>query len=362
MIPRARHLLAAVFGGALLMLPAFPGNAHAATADQVFTVALARTKADVQKVADYWKPDRLKQADSYSPATGGSRSAPAPVSGALVNVPSAQIRALRARHSGPVAAAAPQKGPARTMGKVFFRFGDKEYWCSASSVAARNHSVVATAAHCAYDPRQGKPAEYWIFVPNPGADGAAPDGIYVGSSISMHEDWAGRNDYDYDYAFVTVHRGFTWEKRGETYAAKDVGRLQDNVGGQGLELSRKPPVARVEAFGYPAGPQPDGTTPFTGEALRACVGGTSKTVAPGRDLNAGVLLGPCNFSSGASGGPWLLNYQAAQGLGTLVGVNSLTWNQDAKGTFDAVSSPYFGVATGDVYRHAAAQTTPANVV
>ncbi|WP_336215776.1 trypsin-like serine peptidase [Nonomuraea sp. LPB2021202275-12-8] len=366
MIPRARHLAAAALSGVLLMAPALMGTAFTGTADasaagKVYAVSLAKTKADVQKVADYWKPERLKKADSYSPATPGSQAAPAPTgsSAGAVNVPSQAAAAQLGSRA--VAPAAPQKGAARTMGKVFFRFGDKEYWCSASAVAAKNHSVVATAGHCAYDPRQGSAAQFWIFVPNPGANGTTPDGIYVGSSISMHEDWPGKNDYDYDYAFVTVHRGFTWEKQGDGYVAKDVGKLQDNVGGQGLELSRKHPVSRIDAFGYAAGPQPDGTRPFTGEALVSCVGSTRKAVAPGLDLDFGVQLAPCNFSKGASGGPWLFNWQAAQKLGSLIGVNSLTWNRDAKGEFDAVSSPYFSVVTGEVYRHAAAQTTPANV-
>ncbi len=362
MIPRARHLAAAALSGALLMLPAVTGTADASTASKVYTVALTRTKADVQRVANYWKPEQLKQADSYSPATPSSKPAPAakPASGGAVNVPSGAAASLRTSRA--VAPAPPGKGAARTMGKVFFRFGNKEYWCSASSVAAKNHSVVATAAHCAYDARQGNAAAYWIFVPNPGANGETPDGIYVGSSISMHEDWPGKNDYDYDYAFVTVHRGFTWQKQGSAYVAKDVGRLQDNVGGLGLELSRRSPISRVHAFGYAAGPQPDGSQPFNGMALQPCVGSTRKAVAPALNLDFGVQLTPCNFSKGASGGPWLFNWQEAKKLGSLVGVNSLTWDTDAKGQFDAVSSPYFSVVTGEIYRHAASRATPANVM
>lgn len=78
------------------------------------------------------------------------------------------------------------------------------------------------------------------------------------------------------------------------------------------------------------------------------------------DLDNGVQLSPCNFTKGASGGPWIVGLR--NNLGNLIGVNSLTWNRDAKGEFDAVSSPYFGAVAGDVYRHAAAQKTPANVI
>ena len=363
MIPRARHLAAAVLSGALLMLPVFAGVSDASAASKVYKVALTKTRADVQRVANYWKPEQLKKADSYSPATPSSQPAPVAkaASGGAVNAPiGASGSALRTSQA--VTPAPPTKGAARTMGKVYFRFGNKEYWCSASSVAAKNHSVVATAAHCAYDARQGNAAAYWIFVPNPGSNGEAPDGIYVGSSISMHEDWPGKNDYDYDYAFVTVHRGFTWQKQGDKYVAKDVGQLQDNVGGLGLELSRRSPLSDIHAFGYAAGPQPDGSRPFNGLSLQPCVGSTRKAVAPGLDLNFGVQLAPCNFSKGASGGPWVFGWQADKKLGNLVGVNSLTWNTDAKGEFDAVSSPYFSIVTGEAYRHAAAQTTPTNVM
>ncbi|MFI9592072.1 trypsin-like serine peptidase [Nonomuraea sp. NPDC052265] len=364
MISRARQLAAAALGGALLLLPAFTGIANAAPASKVFGVTLARTATDMKKVADYWRPDRLKQADSYSPATPGAQAAPTSSAGAVSgpNSPATAVRRTSATQD--VVPVPPKQGGAgKTMGKVFFRFGTKEYWCSASAVAARNRSVVATAGHCAYDSRQAKAAEYWIFVPNPGPNGETPDGIYVGAALSLHEDWPGKGDYDYDYAFVTVHRGFVWEQAKDgTYTMKDVGRLQDNVGAQGLEINRKPAAYTVAAFGFPAGAQPDGTRPFDGRTLRTCQGGvTYWTVAPALDLQKGVRLQPCDFSPGASGGPWLVDYDAARRLGNLNGVNSLTWNRDAKGAYDAVSSPYFDTTTAEVYRRAAAITTPGNV-
>ncbi|HEX4813600.1 MAG TPA: trypsin-like serine protease, partial [Nonomuraea sp.] len=353
--------------------------------------------ADVKRVADYWKPDRLKRADTYSPATpgaprssavGSSVAPPAPgtsattagTSGRATTAATAKSAATAktghtaksaatAKSDGTSAARAQVAAPAlprnkkvaSTMGKVFFRFGEKDHWCSASAVAARNRSVVSTAAHCVYDPRQGKPAEYWIFVPNPGPNGETPDGIYVGASINMHEDWAGKGDYDYDYAFVTVHRGFTWAAKNGQYVMQDVGRLQDNVGGLGLELNRRPTTYTVAAFGYPAGTQPDGSRPYDGTELRICREGPTRwTEAPAFELQKGVQLQACDFSPGASGGPWLIGYDRDRKIGSLNGVNSLTW-RDAKGMYIAVSSPYFDNATGNVYRRAAGQSTPANV-
>ncbi|MFG1959051.1 trypsin-like serine peptidase [Nonomuraea sp. NPDC049028] len=365
MIPRAWHLVAAALS-ALLMLPALAGTASAAPNSRVYSVTLAKSAADMKKVAEYWKPDRLKNADQYSPATPASQSSPtsktASGGGQIVPAKSLRVVPAKSRQIPPnVGPALPKdSAAAKTMGKVFFRFGDKEFWCSASSIAAKNRSVVATAGHCAYDSRQGKPADYWIFVPNPGPGGATPDGIYVGASISMHEDWPGKGDYDFDYAFVTVHRGFKWVEKNGQLTMQDVGRLQDNVGGQGLTIG-KGLALTITAFGYPAGPQPDGSHPFDGKTLKVCSGSTRRTVAPSLDLQYGVQLQPCDFSAGASGGPWLLNYQPVQKLGLLTGINSLTWNRDAKGAYDAVSSPTFNATTGEVYRRAAGLATPQNV-
>ncbi|MEV0621200.1 trypsin-like serine protease [Nonomuraea sp. NPDC050404] len=356
------------------MLPvltgAFTGVAHAAPAartttapaSKVLDVPLAKTAADVKRVAEYWQPDRLKKADLYTPATPGSSTTSSATAAAAA--PAASVAAIK---KSTAAAAVPARLPrkstaAKTMGKVFFRFGDKEYWCSASSVAARNRSVVATAGHCAYDSYQARAADYWIFVPNPGPNGETPDGIYVGASVSVHEDWSGKADYDYDYAFVTVHRGFTWVPKDGAYTMRDVGRLQDNVGGQGLELNKKPGTYTATAFGYPAGAQPDGSQPYNGTKRYQCQGGTRYTVAPSRDLQKGVELQPCDFSAGASGGPWMVNWDESRRLGNLNGVNSLTWNRDAKGRYDSVSAPYFDTTTGEVYRRAAAIPTLVKVM
>ncbi|MGW4475701.1 trypsin-like serine peptidase [Nonomuraea sp. NPDC004354] len=361
MIPRLRQLAIAAVSGVLLMLPGITGTlpgttgvAHAAAAppDYVYSEPLAASDAEMRKVAEYWKPEKLKDADSYSPATPGTKSS-SPSSSPSTSAGSLSPQAIaRTRAPRDIAPTTPAKGgAARTIGKVYFQLGGKEYWCSASAVAARNRSLVATAGHCAWDPRLGKSTN-WIFVPNPGKDGEAPDGIYVGSTLHMHEDWAAIGDYDYDYAFVSVHRGFRWTTENGKLAMKDVGRLEDNIGGLGLTVGKKT-GNQISAFGYPAGAQPDNTHPFDGRTLKTCEGTTKRTVNPTRNLQWGVLLPGCDFSTGASGGPWMLGYKSSTRLGYLNGVNSLTWNLDAVGKFDAVSSPYFTTTTFEVYDHAA---------
>src|SRR5690242_1022118 len=108
MIPRARHLVAAALSSALLMAPAFTGIANAARDSRVFAVSLAKTAVDVKRVADYWTPDQLKQADSYSPATPGTQAAtPAPsasaqASNAATQAATTVTRAVAAQAVPPV--------------------------------------------------------------------------------------------------------------------------------------------------------------------------------------------------------------------------------------------------------------------
>ncbi|MEV0585788.1 hypothetical protein [Nonomuraea sp. NPDC050310] len=358
MIPRLRHLAAAALSGALLLLPALAGTPSAAATtgsalapDPTYSVDMARTEAQMEAVARYWQPEKLKLAENYTPATPGSRPKPTGTTTA-----SSQSLGL-ARRPVPDARTVPPAPPAaggaaRTFGKVYFLISGKEYWCSASAVAAKNRSVVATAGHCAYDLKNLRPADNWIFVPNPGTGGTTPDGIYIGATLNIHDVWSGEGDYDYDYAFITVHSGFRWETKDGKPTRVPVGKLQDNVGGQGLTILRGVGNQAV-AFGYPSGAQPDGTRPFDGRTLATCDGRTTKTRSPSFNLEHGVQLPGCNFSHGASGGPWLLEFDAGKKLGWLNGVNSLTWNRDAKGTYDAVSSSYFNSGTMIVYQRAA---------
>ncbi|MGW2159980.1 trypsin-like serine peptidase [Nonomuraea sp. NPDC001699] len=96
----------------------------------------------------------------------------------------------------------------RTIGKVFFVNGKGEKkWCSATSIQSKYRNLVATAGHCVYD--TGANADVlskWVFVPGY-YQGKAPWGIYVGKQAFTHYDFDVYEDYDRDYAFVTVYNG-----------------------------------------------------------------------------------------------------------------------------------------------------------
>jgi hypothetical protein len=95
----------------------------------------------------------------------------------------------------------------KTIGKVFFLKDGKPAWCSASSIDAKYKNLVATAGHCVYDDKKNQDVlDKWVFVPGY-YQGKAPWGIYVGKQAFTHYDYAVYEDYDKDYAFVTVYNG-----------------------------------------------------------------------------------------------------------------------------------------------------------
>jgi Trypsin-like peptidase domain len=324
------------------------------TQNEVSSFALAPTEADMQRVASYWSPERLRQASSYEPSAKPSHAAKATTS-------AVEVTPAKASSASPAPPAVGAASAPPMVGKVFFKVGDKEYWCSASAVHSKYHNLVATAGHCAYALSQDKPVENWIFIPSY-RDGVTDAGIFVGDTLYMHEDFAGKGDFDRDYAFVTVHHGFTWQPYKDGAAVKyrqvDVGRLEDKVGA--FQFSSNKPIGRqVFAFGYPAGVNPDGTRPYDGQTVKTCNGTTEKKFvsAPTWQLERGVRLSDCAFTSGASGGPWVIGYNSVTRTGYINGITSLTWNLNGGGKLDAISAPYFNSLTYRVYTQAAQRST-----
>jgi hypothetical protein len=96
----------------------------------------------------------------------------------------------------------------KTIGKVFFvnSKGEKK-WCSATSIQSKYRNLVATAGHCVYDTANNTDVmSKWVFVPGY-YQGNARWGIYVGKQAFTHYDFDNYEDYDRDYAFVTVYNG-----------------------------------------------------------------------------------------------------------------------------------------------------------
>ncbi|MEU1392635.1 MULTISPECIES: hypothetical protein [unclassified Nonomuraea] len=96
----------------------------------------------------------------------------------------------------------------KSIGKVFFEGRDgKLYWCSGTSIQSHYRNLVATAGHCVYDiAANDEVVSRWVFVPGY-YQGKAPWGIYVGKQAFTHYDFSNYEDFDRDYAFVTVYNG-----------------------------------------------------------------------------------------------------------------------------------------------------------
>ncbi|MEV4221240.1 hypothetical protein [Nonomuraea sp. NPDC049725] len=133
---------------------------------------------------------------------------------------------------------------------------------------------------------------------------------------------------------------------------KDVGRLGDNVGGQGIAWNQKT-GSKVFVFGYPADAHPDGHKAYTGVTPKWCYGATSgKTYASAAYKAEEHIALKCAMTPGANGAPWLIKYSNAKRLGYVNGVTSLFHDQDGNNRYDYSSSPYFDGETGAVYAQA----------
>jgi uncharacterized protein YkwD len=261
----------------------------------------------------------------------------------------------------------------KTVGKVFFVRDGKPHWCSATSVQSRYRNLVATAGHCAYNTDDdGHVLDHWVFVPGY-YQGKAPWGIYAAKQAFTHYDFDVYEDFDRDYAFVSVYNGlkvklvgktgktqydaylgpkWTYNSRWHYAVLEDVGRLGDAVGGQGLAYNIAPGM-KVFAFGYPAGEHPDGDKPYTGVTPKWLYGRTSKTVADTTlKIEAQIALkGAVTY--GFDGGPWLLKYSNNKRLGYINGVTSTFIDADKNGRYDQIGSPFFDAETYAVYTAAA---------
>ncbi|MBP2705369.1 hypothetical protein JOL79_16260 [Microbispora sp. RL4-1S] len=134
---------------------------------------------------------------------------------------------------------------------------------------------------------------------------------------------------------------------------KDVGRLGDNVGGQGLAYNQKI-GSSVFVFGYPSGSHPDGNHAYTGKTLKWSYGKTFK--ASSSAMKAEELVGvKSSFTGeGSIGSSWLLQYKSSRRLGYLNGVTIGVSDTDKNGRIDTSVSPYFDGETYGVYSAAKA--------
>ncbi|WP_182899826.1 serine protease [Microbispora sp. H10830] len=135
-------------------------------------------------------------------------------------------------------------------------------------------------------------------------------------------------------------------------ALKDVGRLGDNVGGQGLAYNQKIGT-NIFMFGYPSGSEPDGNYQFTGKTMKWAYGKTFKASAAAIKGEELVGVKSSFTGEGSIGSPWLYRYSNAKRLGYLNGVTIGLADVDGNDRIDTSLSPYFDGETLAVYQYAA---------
>ncbi|MFE2499325.1 trypsin-like serine peptidase [Streptomyces scopuliridis] len=193
--------------------------------------------------------------------------------------------------------AKPYKGTAlKTVGRLFFvNSRGADTWCTATAVKSANRSVVMTAAHCVrLGSSPGNTNTTMVFVPGYNK-GKKPYGVFAVRSAATPRTW--ENDSVNDVSALVVD------------ADKNGRKLTDVVGGRPIAFDRAV-GGTVTALGYSA------TRPQLGEELLRCVGRTKR--------EHGTQMIPCDLTGGASGGPWLADFDATtgKGKGVLVSVNA----------------------------------------
>ncbi|MEU0479147.1 hypothetical protein ABZ260_08200 [Streptosporangium sp. NPDC006013] len=315
-----------------------------AQAASVVVVPLAPTVTAAQQVARFWLADgaaNLKNATPYAvrTAVAGERlSTDIVPDGPPVSIPPVEEPA------------SPEGGMPTTSGKVFFIGSDLQpHWCTGTSVQSKYRNLVATAGHCLLDVEAPAGAlAKWVFVPDY-SEGTTPFGLYVGKQGLIHHDFDDIRDYDRDLAFVTVYNGVVLSSPD---VLTDTGRLADNVGGQGVAFNQ-PLAPTVDVFGYPAGPNPDGSRPYPGESLERSTGSTFAMEVTGLPADRPIGVDSPFTGEGSLGSSWLTQYTNDTHTGYLNGITISVSDTDGDNRYDTGVSPYFDRELLMVYQKAA---------
>ena len=331
------------------------------------TVPLAQRDADVRRVMDYWTPDRLKAASSYAtPARRAPQTSPSPTGTTTATSADAgrptTVQPTRGR-------AQVKNGLPTTVGKVFFRIGDRHYFCSATAVHSPNRNLVATAAHCAYDVQQMKPVEDWIFIPGYTADGRTEWGIYVGHTLNLHDNFAGLVDWDYErlrHRAPRLHLGAGEGRQGQPEAGRE-GQPRLSARGRGTARGQRRragfPVEPAAERGHPRVRLPRRRAAGRHPSLRRHLDALVRDAHPDPGHRAQPPAQPrpgvpraCS-PPGRAAGPGSSAHNSTTGNGYLNGVNSRTWDRNADRRYDHISSPSFTKSTYVIYKIATTQGT-----
>ncbi|MFL6130975.1 MAG: trypsin-like serine peptidase [Mycobacteriales bacterium] len=279
-----------------------PSTAAAAPATGVAVHRSTRSPAEAAAAADaYWTPARMRVAVPADARAG--RAGPA---AARSGAPGQLARAV---HPGGSAGTLALTAPA-TQGKVYFHNATdgRDYVCSAGVVNNPAKDMVFTAGHCVHGGAGGTWHTNWVFVPQY-YDGSRPYGTWSYHYLTTFNGWITSSDLNYDIGVVNVY-----PLNGQA--------LVNRVGGAGLVYNYGYRQT-VTIWGYPSAFGYSGEIPYYCQNV--------VTYQTGSRVGAG-----CAMVEGASGGPWLKDYDTTTGLGNQYAVTST--RSEPVGS---IQSPYF---------------------
>ncbi|QWF83274.1 hypothetical protein HUW46_06714 [Amycolatopsis sp. CA-230715] len=196
-------------------------------------------------------------------------------------------------------------------------FSDGEHFCSGSVVHSPAGDVVLTAAHCVNDGDGTGNHDGLTFAPGY-HDGVAPYGMWTATVAAVPAGWASGGDPDLDFAFLTVRQEGTPASVESLTGANTLGT---HHGFTNL----------ITLTGYPD----DADAPVVCQGVTTRSGTYQQRVeCPG-------------FPDGTSGGPWVIDVDAATGDGTVIGViGGYQYGGDSP---DVSYSSYFDSDIKDLY-------------
>ncbi|GLW06283.1 hypothetical protein Misp01_14130 [Microtetraspora sp. NBRC 13810] len=234
-----------------LLAAGLAGTAQAA--DDIATDPLASSSAPAYSVAKFWLDANgaaLKKAKEFQ---YDAKEVTKLVSGGGYNPDGKAGSTTLPGSVKPTTSVVKNINLPKTIGKVFFTNTKGELnWCSATSIQSKYNNLVATAGHCVYDTAgNGNVLKNWVFVPGY-YQGNAPWGVYVGKQAFTHYDFDNYEDYDRDYAFVTVYNGISLDSEKQVTKSEYDGYKGDKYTSS-KEITAEEYAAGIDKYG-PEGP------------------------------------------------------------------------------------------------------------
>jgi V8-like Glu-specific endopeptidase len=335
--PRLAGALSAVFAAFLIfptsvVSPATAGSAARGDSPEPTTptarlsVGQTVTQAEANAAIRFWTRERMASAKPVNMRSLPGQNGNAARRPANATVDHGFLGGKAPASAGVVPSAKPTSerywpgsnlnAPARNIGKLFFETWvpeQKKYGnavCSATVIAAENRSTVWTAGHCVFNTFSNVWNRNYIFCPGyrdingvPGEAADCPFGKWTVRYHATTPQWrdaicspngrtCSRTEFDYDLGALLMY-------------PLNNQAIQARVGSHVLRYNTQ--IAYHYTFGYPHG------APFTGRYLYVCIGNNI--------VGHGHLRQACSMTPGASGGPWLSNFNTGW-RGYLNSVNS----------------------------------------